>query len=247
MLHPARKESPRLLWRAPDDLIGDPYELMPLSVQWSSDGRWIWCILADRENMPTIYQLDPQTLVLESVVQCEEHCLSLAPSPRSNQVVFASFDSGEDQDSDGTLSLLQGGEAKILVRSEGVDHLTRPAWSPDGLQIAFTMQVEDHRSLFMVNVDGTGLVQLTENYAGYTSVAWSPDGKMLAVVEKAYLGSSSVRGRIALLDLETGEVETLLLAPWAFEELLWVDSASGNAFHGTRSLRLWDVAEVVGR
>jgi Tol biopolymer transport system component len=54
-------------------------------------------------------------------------------------------------------------------------------WSPDGRQIAFTQCCRE-TEIFVVNADGTGLLQLTENddrvFDGQP--VWSPDGRTIA-------------------------------------------------------------------
>lgn len=61
-----------------------------------------------------------------------------------------------------------------------------PAWSPDGGKIAFTAGVrftvgmgKASTNIYIVNVDGTGLTQLTRNTDLNSRPAWSPDGKQI--------------------------------------------------------------------
>jgi TolB protein len=52
-----------------------------------------------------------------------------------------------------------------------------PAWSPTGAQIAFSAVVGGHRDIYVVNVDGTGLQQVTQTpKTDEFAPAWSPDG-----------------------------------------------------------------------
>jgi Tol biopolymer transport system component len=55
------------------------------------------------------------------------------------------------------------------------------AWSPDSRQIAFTQCCRDYE-IFVVNADGSGLRQLTDNYVGVFDgdPVWSPDGRAIA-------------------------------------------------------------------
>jgi Tol biopolymer transport system component len=57
-----------------------------------------------------------------------------------------------------------------------------PAWSPDGRRIAFMGQdrLTLDYDLYVVNVDGTGLVRLTETLGSDGWPAWSPDGTRIA-------------------------------------------------------------------
>ena len=56
-----------------------------------------------------------------------------------------------------------------------------PAWSPDGTRIAFASDQGFTVNLYVINVDGTGLLQLTDDtrLANYFP-SWSPDGKQIA-------------------------------------------------------------------
>ena len=62
------------------------------------------------------------------------------------------------------------------------------AWSPDGHQLAFAAKVIDQagnsqaRDVYVMNVDGTGLQQLTQHRAEDDAPAWSPDGQKIAFV-----------------------------------------------------------------
>ena len=63
---------------------------------------------------------------------------------------------------------------------------TSPSFSPDGQQIAFMSRVHDHWEILVMNVDGSGRMQLTHNdpelpkAPNNVAPAWSPDGKTIA-------------------------------------------------------------------
>ena len=68
----------------------------------------------------------------------------------------------------------------------GIGSGSRPSWSPDGRKVAFDWSVCDpncHRELFVMNPDGTGRTQLTNQNAA--SPSWSPDGQKMAFVSSA--------------------------------------------------------------
>jgi dipeptidyl aminopeptidase/acylaminoacyl peptidase len=54
-----------------------------------------------------------------------------------------------------------------------------PAVSPDGRQLVFSMRAGRSRHLFMMNVDGSDLVQLTDERSIDVQPAWSPDSKWI--------------------------------------------------------------------
>jgi len=58
-----------------------------------------------------------------------------------------------------------------------------PTWSPDGTRLAFESdraKAVDRGDIFVVNADGSGLVQLTSDDSDDREPAWSPDGRLIA-------------------------------------------------------------------
>ena len=70
-------------------------------------------------------------------------------------------------------------ETQLTSNPAGID--SGPAWSPDGSQIAFQSDRDGTSfDIFVVNEDGTGLVQLTDTATFDCCPAWSPDGEKIA-------------------------------------------------------------------
>jgi len=65
------------------------------------------------------------------------------------------------------------GSAKIL--SQGIN----PALSPDGQWIVFSMPVGRSYHLYMMQIDGSGLAQLTDERSADVQPVWSSDGKWI--------------------------------------------------------------------
>ncbi|MCA9968589.1 MAG: PD40 domain-containing protein [Anaerolineales bacterium] len=61
-----------------------------------------------------------------------------------------------------------------------------PDWAPDGSKVIFTRDGSSkdlrRHEIYVVNVDGTNLVQLTDNDAFDSWPVWSPDGRQIAFV-----------------------------------------------------------------
>ena len=55
-----------------------------------------------------------------------------------------------------------------------------PSLSPDGEKVVFSMQVGRSWHLFMMHVDGSELIQLTNDRSIDVQPSWSPDGKWIA-------------------------------------------------------------------
>lgn len=71
----------------------------------------------------------------------------------------------------------------VHISPEGLEsELTsgiNPALSPDGRQVAFSMKAGRSQHLFTMNVDGSDLVQLTDERSIDVQPAWSPDGRWI--------------------------------------------------------------------
>ena len=67
-----------------------------------------------------------------------------------------------------------------------------PVWSPDGTRLLVERNVGDAKDIFVVNVDGTGLANLTTAPGDDTNAAWSPDGALIAfATERNYDGGGA--------------------------------------------------------
>ena len=55
------------------------------------------------------------------------------------------------------------------------------SWSPDGQQLAFTLEIDGNRDIHVMSaLDGSGVTRLTTHAASDHGASWSPDGSMIA-------------------------------------------------------------------
>ena len=55
-----------------------------------------------------------------------------------------------------------------------------PAWSPDGNRIAFASERDGNWEVYVMNADGTNIINLTKHPAKDGRPDWSPDGNRIA-------------------------------------------------------------------
>jgi TolB protein len=63
-------------------------------------------------------------------------------------------------------------------RLPGTDYGEYPSWSPDGTRIAFNSNLSGQAVMYIVDVEGSRVVDLSEVGQG-GQVAWSPDGRSI--------------------------------------------------------------------
>jgi len=76
------------------------------------------------------------------------------------------------------LAVLPGGRAHMLTHGEGGNR--DPRWSPDGTRVAFMSTRSGVEQLYVMNANGSGVVQLTHSPGFKSGVDWSPDGTRIA-------------------------------------------------------------------
>jgi Tol biopolymer transport system component len=106
-----------------------------------------------------------------------------------------------------------------------------PAWSPDGQIIAITsMRYADNADIFLLPVDGSEVIRLTDDPAIDAQLDWSPDGQQVAF--------SSLRDgnqEIYLADRDGSHVERLTNDPGLDVDPVWSPDGNQIAFTSDRS------------
>lgn len=70
-------------------------------------------------------------------------------------------------------------QAAIQLTELRGSQLSRPSWSPDGERIVFASDGDGDDEIYVINRDGSGLGQLTNNERIDTSPQFSPDGALI--------------------------------------------------------------------
>lgn len=121
------------------------------------------------------------------------------------------------------------GSSPILVAS--LLNAKLPVWSPDGSRIAFSAGSPDYNDydVFVVNADGTGLKNVTNDPARDEDPSWAPDGSRLAFhSDREAMGGSIDGYRVFTLGLD-GTALTPVSGPGGYSPA-WSPDGESIAF-----------------
>jgi len=111
------------------------------------------------------------------------------------------------------------------------------AISPDGNKVAFVRETDGNYDIWVQNIDGGGLMQLTSSPFGDFEPSWSPDGKQLLFVSNRDSAGDVRKTSIYMLDLKSNQVQRLTNARRATDGgPAWLDSKT-VVFHSNRDLQ----------
>jgi hypothetical protein len=138
-----------------------------------------------------------------------------------------------------TVLRMPSGDVEWTHTFSDVDQIFDPTWSPDGRRLAFAALRGGATDLHVFDIEAASLRRLTRDAYADLQPAWSPDGRMLAFTTDRFTSSldSLLFGayRLAVLDLETGDVRELpsiegaknIDPQWVGSSLVFIADAGG--------------------
>ena len=160
------------------------------------------------------------------------------------QIAFASNRGGVAQ-----VYLINFDGSDLTPLTNVTDGACQPAWSPDGLRLAFTSPCSANREIysgaqiFIMNMDGSGLTPLLTVPGGDFDPTWSPDGKRIA-----FTSLRDGHPQVYEIDIETQEVRNLSRNAASESQPAWSPSGSELLFVSQRSeqVEIWAMPEQGG-
>ena len=184
---------------------------------------------------------------------------ALTISPDGNFLYFANGPAAGPNQSKALYQMpLLGGAPRKLI-----DTISTPiGFSPDGAQIAFVRNVEGEADLLVARADGTGERKIASRPSppsfsafgnfGQGGVAWSPDGKRIALITANTDANGSFT---SVVEVPAAGGEERLLTPqrwYQIERIAWLPDGSGLLMTGYEqaaegsSQQVWYLAYPTG-
>ena len=153
-------------------------------------------------------------------------------SPHGNRLAYATLST----DSATSLIHIVSATGDSLATIGDIGHHTDyPAWSPNDDRIAFASDVSGNYELYVSNVDGSGLVRLTDTPEDELRPAWSPDASQ--IVYDVNVADTLVKRDLFIMNADGSGVRQLFTdgrynfhASWSpdGERIAFVSQRDGN-------------------
>jgi Tol biopolymer transport system component len=105
------------------------------------------------------------------------------------------------------------GKPEKLIGGDG-NYFIQPVWSPDGSKIAFTES--NYIGLWLVNLDGSDLIQLSDEVGAGYDFSWSPDSREILSRVYKYEGKSRLN---AIKSFKIGNENVTNISGYTHEKL----------------------------
>lgn len=217
---------------------------------WSPDGQRI-VFDSDRGGTRSLWVMDADGKNLRQLTKGPGEDTFPSYSPDGSQIAFYRYEARQL-----SLWVMSANAANPKPVVNGMSEQSRnqctfachqPAWSPDGRQIAYTV---DHTAIWVTRLDGGTPAQLTTGKEHYHFPWWTTDGKILYMAERINERREPIND-IWLMDA-TGKNQVRLFADIPHGGPLewrpgWKPTGGVIAFHSPRSGNFDIYTTVIGQ
>lgn len=154
--------------------------------------------------------------------ECENIDLPVA----RNRIAYISYD-GDDYE----IHTMDPDGRNVHVLTHNNSYDIQPEWSPDGKRLVFSSNRAGDFDLWLMFSDGTCQKRITSGIMDELDPAWSPDGTKIAFVSYP----ENELSEIYVMEIATGEVKRLTVAPGVDGKPAWSPDGTKIAFVSNRS------------
>jgi TolB protein len=195
---------------------------------WSKTGQRLF-FHRDVNNGTSIKILNRRTGRERTVVGPDEKPGQASFDPQARRIVYGAETNGRL-----VLRIMDLATGAVRQLDTGVGEASFPRWSPDGNKIAFMSKNDERWELCTINVDGTGMVDLTQSFQNLKGmnapVDWSPDGTKIV-----FKGDTDpFEAAIYVVDVKGGKVRNVTNDKWFNESPSWTPDGKSVTFMSTR-------------
>lgn len=165
----------------------------PVYPSWTGDGKAL--VMMDGKTL-TVQRLDVAAGTVSAVTDRAQVFSGMpSVSPDGKAVAFAGqTNKGQKYDQEENAIWIAEGGAAHPLETPALQGRA-PVWSPDGKRIAFESDRgndKGHYAVYLINRDGTGLVQVTDFALDATHPVFSRDGKTIVFSHGGYMSGIGV-------------------------------------------------------
>lgn len=206
--------------------------LMPANLKSSLDGK-VWCFDTSLENKR-------RSRILDDFGDGYSRVELLAQSWRMYSSDSWRYKQGYAATKTGAINKFPAPALFLFDRMSSqltmIPNAFNGAISPDGKRVVFVRENNGNYDLWMQNVDGSNLTQLTSTEYGEFEPAFSPDGKRIAFVSNRDSEGEVLYTSLYVMDLKTAAVTRVTNAPFATDGgVTWKDNHT-LIFHSNRTV-----------
>jgi len=204
--------------------------LMPANLNASADGR-LWCFDSSLQKTRRARVLDDFSDGFKQEELIGQHWrMYHSDAWRYKQGYYATKTGTKNEFQAPALFLFDRNTSQLTMFPDAFNG----ALTQDGKRVVFVREASGNYDLWMQNVDGSGLTQLTSNTFGDFEPAFSPDGSRVAFVSNRDTEGDVRETSIYVMDLKSGGIERVTNALKATDGgPAWLDNKT-IIFHSNR-------------
>jgi Tol biopolymer transport system component len=162
---------------------------------WSPNGDWI-AFLNESGFQGDLFLVRPDGSDLSRLTYSNDISRdgNLVWSPDGSRIGFSALQDGRIEIFTLEVERALHGQSSIrqLTDSSGLSHNLITSWSPDGSRIAFSSDREGNAEIYLMDIDSSNIVRLTDNPFSDTAPGFSPDGSQIVFLSNRYKGDIEI-------------------------------------------------------